>query len=672
MASAIAAYSRFWMIKLAKQVAVGALGLLLGSCGGGGQAADEPAPERVGFDAPSSRTVFASGSARFRIAPPLRDGEQVRCTVNQAVDSTCLTDAGGGAVQFQGLAVGAHQLKVEVRSSAGAVMDTAAQTLQVLQPSVVVFGATPAGITAAIAATRAGQTVALIEPTRWVGGMMSGGLAKTDIGVSGDQVVGGLASEFFERVRALEALRGACTASAPCDSAYDFEPQAAEQTFEQMLAAESRLAVDRSAQLLAVDKSGAQLIAVQTSRGQVTGKVFIDASYEGDLMALAGVPFRVGREARITAAAGDAAQLAEQEDHAGTQRYRLPLGGLRVDPYRTPGDPASGVLPYIEPRPDPLPQEGEADSRVMAYTYRLCVTDDPANRLPFDRPADFDPLNYEATARVAQAWARAGADLAQTMFNPARTVRSRDPAYFKYDLNGGSTFSSDMTGPALNQAYTTAPEDERARIRQAYRSYVQGLLYAWRTDPRFGPLNAKVDRFGFCRDEFVDRGGWPHQLYVRIARRMVGEYVINENDLMQNGRRAPIADGVGFGYYNIDMHTHRYFVAPTTWAGETLRRDALMIEGFLIVHFPADRPYPVSYRALVPKAEHALNLLNPVTLSATQVAYSSLRMEPTFMVLGESAGVAAALAIERGVAVQALDYAGLREKLLSARRRLAQ
>jgi hypothetical protein len=342
---------------------------------------------------------------------------------------------------------------------------------------------------------------------------------------------------------------------------------------------------------------------------------------------------------------------------------------LYVDPYLVPGEPASGTIPVVEPRPAAFPGEGTADSRVMAYTYRWCGTNDPSNRIPFEAPAGFSAARYEASARVAVAWAQTGVDLAVGMFNPAPTVLSSNPAYYKYDLNGGSTFSTDMTAPDMNQAYVLAGEMQREQIREAYRHYIRGLLYFWQTDPRFGSLNGKMASFGYCRDEFADRDGWPHQLYVRMARRMLGEYVMNENDVLQNGRRPPIPDPVGFGAYNADMHTYRYTAAPVDWPDGT-HRDSITIEGFRIVPLPKDGPYPVSYRALVPHAADATNLLNPVTLSATHVAYSSLRMEPTFMILGESAGVAAALAIETQQNVQALDYGVLRQRLLQRGQRL--
>ena len=535
-------------------------------------------------------------------------------------------------------------------------------------PKIVVFGATPAGISAAVAAARAGQTAVVLEPTRFVGGMMSGGLTKTDLGPRGHEIIGGFAHEFLQRLRNIHMASGACAAQR-CPGLYDFEAREAEKLFETVLR-EARVIVERSVQLTAVVKNGARLQSLSTSRGDVAGEVFVDASYEGDLMALAGVPYTIGREPHLLAdPPDDPIQLAMQEDFAGTPRYGIPFSGVYVDPYRVPGDPASGPVPYVEPRPAVFPTVGAGDGRVMAYTYRLCVTDDPSNRIPFTAPPGYDPAQFEASARVAQALAARGVDLAQRMFNPAVTVASTNRAYYKYDLNGGSTFSIDMTAPDMNQAYVEGDEATRERVRAAYRSYIQGLLYFWQTDPRYGGLNAKIARFGYCRDEFADRDHWPHQLYVRVARRMLGEYVMNEADVLQNGRRPPIQDSVGFGAYNIDMHTYRYHVGPVNWP-DGVRRDALVAEGFLIAHAPNDAPYPVSYRALTPRAADAMNLLNPVTLSATNVAYSALRMEPTFMILGQSAGIAAALAVETGQDVQALNYATLRMRLLAAGQKL--
>jgi FAD dependent oxidoreductase len=641
--------------------------LQLAGCGGSEVPFASGAPgeaARVAFEQSQTRTVFPDGSAAFTVSPALAGSEQAVCAVNDVTVDSCMEDADSGAIPYADLRPGIHELSVEIQAADGSTDERAVRSLEVAVASVVVYGATPGGISAAIAAARAGQTVAVLERTRWIGGMMSGGLARTDVGARGEEIIGGLTAEYFERIRDAENARNACPGRQRCRGLHRLEPQVAARVFEEMIA-ESGVILERSARLTGVLSGDAVIRAVETTRGEVAGEVFIDASYEGDLMAMAGVAYRVGREPRRMAdPPDDAIQLSIQEDHAGATEYRVPQG-VFVDPYRIPGEPASGTLPFVEPRPEILPEEGEGDSRVMAYTYRLCVTDDPSNRIPFERPENYDPAQYEASARVAEARVQQGdVNLAEAMFNPAVTLLSRDPAYSKYDLNGGGTFSSDMTAPDLNQLYVEADEAERERIRAAYRDYVRGLLYSWRTDPRFGTLNEKVARFGLCADEFVDSGGWPHQLYVRAARRMVGAYVMNENDVLQNGRRPPISDPVGFGAYSMDSHTTRYFAAPVRWPGGATK-DALVVEGFQVVRIPEFEPYPVPYRALVPRAEDATNLLNPVTLSATHMAYSSLRMEPTFMILGEAAGTAAALAIETQESVQSVDYGMLRQRLLA-------
>jgi hypothetical protein len=522
---------------------------------------------------------------------------------------------------------------------------------------VVVFGATPAGITSAVSAARAGRKVVLVEPGSRVGGMMSGGLSNTDTGPRGPEVISGLAGEFFRRVRAIEETRGACLDS--CASSYLFEPQVAEQVFEAMLR-EAAVAVERGAHLFGVEKNGAAIARLRTSRGEVNGDVFIDASYEGDLMELAGVPSRIGREPRRPSAQSGTAPLADQEDNAGVQPRQLPLG-LHLDPYRVPGDAASGLIAFVEPRPDPLPAVGDGDSRVTAYTYRLCVTDDPANRIPFTRPERYAAPDYELHARLAAA-VRPDQDIVRSMFNPARIARSRDKNYFKYDLNSSLTLSTDLTGDGLNQGYVDAPQPRREEIQRTYRDYIQGLLYAMQTEPRFKALHERVSRFGYCADEFTGNRGWPYQFYVRVGRRMAGQYVMNENDVMQNGRRPRISDPVALGTYSLAAHHHRYLAAPVEWP-DGQRRDAVMLEGLLIGRLPNDAPYPISYRALTPRENDARNLLNPVTLSATHVAYSSIRMEPTFMMLGEAAGIAAALSLESKGSVQSVSYPSLRRRL---------
>ena len=521
-----------------------------------------------------------------------------------------------------------------------------------------VYGATPAGVTAAVAAARAGRRVRLLEPGAHVGGMMSGGLSNTDTGPRGPDVISGLAAEFFQRVRRIEEGRGVCLQA--CASSFFFEPHVATRVFEDWLR-EAGIDLQRSVGLLGVEKSGTSIVRLTTSAGTVDGAVFVDASYEGDLMAGAGVPYRIGREARRMAGPGDADALAMQEDHAGVQPRQLPLG-LHLDPYKVPGDASSGTIAYVEPRPSPLPEPGDGDGRVTAYNYRLCVTDDPSNRIAFTRPDGYTPADYDLHARLVAA-APPSVDIVRAMFSPAPMVRSRDPRYNKYDLNSTLTLGTDLTADGLNQGYVEATTARREEIQRIYRRHIQGLLYAWQTEPRFARLHERVSRFGYCADEFTSDGGWPHQFYVRAGRRMTGAYVMNENDVMLNGRRAPVSDPVALGTYSLAAHAHRFLTAPVAWP-DGRQRDAIVFEGLVIARLPNDTPYPISYRALTPRAQDARNLLNPVTLSTTHVAYSSIRMEPTFMMLGEAAGIAAALAAQANVSVQDVSYATLRERLV--------
>ncbi|WP_176256919.1 FAD-dependent oxidoreductase [Derxia lacustris] len=659
------------------QLAGVGLALGLAACGGGGSgSAGTPAAQPtevvpvVAFAAETGRSVLPDGTVAFSVARALASGERLVCLAADAASAACSGSASAGVLSYTGLAVGSHALQVELRDATGTLVARASRSIEIRQPEVVVYGATPGGIAAAVAAARAGRSVALLEATAHVGGMMSGGLTKTDLGVNGLPVIGGFAQEFLSATYAAETAAGRCSANWPCDGRSDFEPHVAERVFEQLIGAEANLTLERGARLTGASRSGSRIAAIATTRGSLAGAVFIDASYEGDLMARAGASYTIGREARTEAAAGDTAALELQEDTAGI-RTALKPSSLIVDPYVVAGDPSSGTLPFVEPKPASLPPVGSADHRVMAYNYRLCVTDDPQSRVPFTRPADYDPARYEGSARVAQALAASGQKLDELMFRPYRTVHAADPNYYKYDLNGGATFSSDMTAADLNQAYTDADEAGRNRIRAAYRSYISGLLYFWQTDPRFGALNAKVARFGLCADEFTDNGNWPYALYVRESRRLQGVYVLNENDLRQNGRRPAIADVIGMGAYDMDSHSARYYAHSVLTADRSRRVDSIVVEGYLILHLPDDRPYPVPYRSLLPRASEVSNLLVVGAPSVTHLALCSIRMEPTFMVLGQSAGIAAAETLRLGTTLHGLPYERLRPLLLAAGQKLS-
>jgi hypothetical protein len=629
------------------------------SCGGGSSGSGTPVVELA---ASSRQSPWTSGTLEFSISPALKTGETMQCSLDGGPSVECGISPAAGRLPYDELAHGDHRLTVTVGDAAS--RRNASANWRVMTPDVVVLGATPAGLMAGIAASRAGRQVVVLEPSRWVGGVIAGGLAKTDIHTGMGIPLGWITQEFFDKARALSVANGNCAAPEDCPFYYDVEPRMAKTAFEQMVAAEPNLWLGLSQRVLSAEKEGARITAVTTGSGRISGSIFIDASYEGDLMAMTGVSHTTAREPRLEVDPGHP-QYGEREDDAGTGAFKPPYG-LFIDPYKVPGDPKSGTIAFVEPQVANPPAPGSGDDRLMAYNYRLCVTDDPTNKVPFTRPADYDAERYEGAARLAMAMAASGRmPLDRLYFNPSPTVRSKNGVHFKHDLNGGSVFSTDMSTPGWNQAYPAASPEERAAIEAAYRSYMQGLIYTWQTDPRFGALNAKVARFGLCKDEFVDNGHWSYRLYTRETRRMLGEYVMNQNDLFQNGRRPAVTDSVALGGYNIDSHVRRITVAPRSISGAP-PREMVVFEGFLVVHIPDERMYPISYRSLVPRRTEVTNLLNPVTLSMTSVGYASARMEPTFMMLGQAAGVAANLALETGDAVQDVDLRELQRRFASA------
>lgn len=482
---------------------------------------------------------------------------------------------------------------------------------------VVVYGGTSGGVVAAIKAARLGRTVVLIEPGRHLGGLTASGLGATDIG--NKAAIGGLAREFYRRVgRAYGAAE-----------AWKFEPHVAEEVFTTWLTESGAEVVlgERLDLRRGVRKRGPRIreIVMESGRG-FRGGVFIDATYEGDLMAGAGVRYHVGREGNaVYGETLNGVQTAQATHH----QFIRP-----VDPYNVPGDPASGLLPGIDPAGPG--EEGAGDSRVQAYNYRICTTDVPENRRAWVRPADYDPRQYELLLRNFEAgderipWHR--------VMMPNR----------KTDTNNNCAVSTDFIG--ANYGYPEGDYAVRERIERAHRSYQQGLLWTLANSPRVpAAVREEFQTWGLARDEFVDNDNWPYRLYVREARRMVADYVMTQQDC-QGGRVAE--DAVGLAAYTMDSHhVQRYVDAE----GHVRNEGDVQVGGF--------PPYPVSYRAIVPKRGECTNLLVPVCLSASHIAYGSIRMEPVFMVLGESAGTAAVLALEGGVDVQAVPYAALAGRL---------
>jgi len=513
---------------------------------------------------------------------------------------------------------------------------------------VVIYGATSAGVIAAVQARRLGKTAVIVGPDFHLGGLSSGGLGFTDTG--NKAVIGGLSRDFYQRVwryydrpeswkwQKREEYGNKGQGTPAIDGAqrtmWIFEPHVAERVFEDLVS-EYQLRVDRNQWLdrsKGVVKTGGRIVSIAMVSGMVyTGRMFIDATYEGDLMAAAGVDYKVGRESQ--------AEFGEKWNgvQTGVLHHRHHFGVLSkpVSPYVVPGDPTSGTLPRISTA---SPGEyGQADKKVQAYCYRYCVTDHPDNRIAFPKPDGYDPSQYELLLRIYETGWRETFD----KFDP---IPNR-----KTDSNNHGPMSSDNIG--LSYDYPEASYERRREILKEHESYQKGWLYFIANDPRVPKdVQERMQSWGLAKDEFTDNGGWPHQIYVREARRMVGAFVMTENELM---KRRPTPDSIGMGSYTIDSHNVQRYITSEGYVQN---------EGDIGVPLPG--PYEIAYGALVPKAGQADNLIVPVCVSSTHIAFGSIRMEPVFMVLGHSAATAAAIAIDRGVSVQNVPYAELRDRLL--------
>jgi len=486
-----------------------------------------------------------------------------------------------------------------------------------------IYGATSAGVMAAVEAVKLGKTVSLVEPGRHPGGLAASGLGWTDIG--NKAAIGGLSREFFRRL-------GPHYGKA---EAWTFEPHVAEAEFNAFLH-EAGVTVHYQQQLTGVQQTGNRLTEITTQTGDIFhAREFIDASYEGDLMARAGVSYTVGREANATYGETLDGIRARTPDH----QFLVP-----VDPYMQPGDSASGLLPFVQS--GALGQPGAGDRNVQAYNFRLCLTKNPADRLPIPPPAGYDPAKYELLGRYFDALAAAHRPVTLKNFLKLSLV-TRD----KTDLNNNGGFSTDYIG--MNNDYPEGDAAARARYRANLLDYTQGLLTYLATSPRVpASIRAEMQQWGLCRDEFQDTGGWPNQFYVREARRMISGYVMTEQHCRH---QVTAADSVGLAAYTMDSHNCRRLVQDGH------------VENEGDVEVPAAAPYPISYRSIVPRPGQCENLLVPVCLSASHIAYGSIRMEPVFMILGQSAATAAAQAIDESVPVQKVNYAKLRTRLLADR-----
>jgi len=554
-------------------------------------------------------------------------------------------------------------------------VSSAALQAQVVEADLCIFGGTSGGIAAAVQAARMGKSAVLVNPTKYLGGLTTGGLGATDIG--NKAAIGGISRDYYHRLAQHYAREQSWTLETAPDyfakrrggqagasaltgadaTMWTFEPRVAEKVYFQMLA-EAKTPVFLEQRLKSVTKAGPRITEITMENGRVfRAKMFVDATYEGDLLAKAGCSFHVGREANSVY--GET--LNGVRAHTPHHQFTVP-----VDAYVKPGDASSGLLPFIQSGDGGKP--GDGDKATQAYNYRLCFTTDPKNRLPAQKPAampqpkwdallkaannslpvtppaNYDAKQFELLGRYLEALVAANK-------NP-RLAQFWNPIWMpnhKTDINNNGGFSTDFIG--RNYDYPNADYATRARIAKEHEAYIRSFCTFLATDPRVPEdMRREMQSWGPSRDEFLDTDGWSREMYVREARRLVGEYVMSE----KNCRAVEtITDSVGLGAYNMDSHNCQRIV----------KNGKVENEGD--VQVPPMKPYPVSYRSIIPKAAECDNLFVPVCLSSSHIAYGSIRMEPVFMVLGQSAATAAAIAIDDQVPVQKVNYEKLRARLLA-------
>lgn len=513
------------------------------------------------------------------------------------------------------------------------------------QADIIIYGGTSAGVTAAVQAKKMGKSVIVVSPDIHLGGLSSGGLGFTDTG--NKAVIGGLAREFYHRLflhyeqdsawkwqkREEYGNKGQGTPAIDGENRtmWIFEPHAAERVFEDFVR-ENQLEIHRDEWLdrdSGVEKADGKIVSIRTHSGKTyQGKVFIDATYEGDLMASADVTYHVGREANsVYGETWNGVQV-------GVYQHRHYFKDS-ISAYTVPGDSSSGLLPEISS--EPPGKNGQGDSRLQAYNFRMALSRNPDNRVPFAKPENYDPARYELLARVyAAGW--------------KETFDKYDPIpNLKTDTNNHGPFSTDYIGK--NYDYPEASYERRKEIIKEHEAYQKGLMYFLTNDPSVPEdVRKEMANYGLAKDEFKDNGNWPHQIYVREARRMIGAYVMTEHDVL-GAKKVP--QPIGMGSYSLDSHNTQRFVTPGGFVQN---------EGDIGVH--PKQPYSISYGTLVPKKVECSNLLVPVCVSSSHTAFGSIRMEPVFMILGQSAAAAASLAIDGNLSVQDVDYEKLRKVLL--------
>ena len=515
---------------------------------------------------------------------------------------------------------------------------------EVYTADIIIYGGTSAAIIAAVEVVKSGKTVLIVSPEQHLGGLTSGGLGFTDTG--NKAVIGGLSREFYHRVwlhykdaaawnwqnQSDFGNKGQETVAMDGEfrTMWLFEPHVAERVFEDFVK-ENNIKVLRGEWLdrnKGVVKKKGEIISFSTLSGKVfKGKMFIDATYEGDLMAVAGINFHVGREgnAKYNETFNGVQTGVFQHDHHFKSN---------ISPYKIKDDPSSGLLPYISAEP---PGEfGAADKKIQAYCFRMCMTNHPENSVAFPKPDNYDASKYELLLREFNTGRN-------DWFSKFDVLPNK-----KTDTNNHGAFSSDFIG--MNYDYPEADYQRRAEIIKQHYDYQAGLLWFVANDPRVpDAIRTKMASYGLAKDEFKDNNHWPHQIYVRESRRMIGDYITTEHDVMQ---RIETPESIGMGSYHIDSHNTQRYVTSEGYVQN---------EGDIGVKPPG--PYRISYGSIVPKKEECTNLFVPVCVSSSHIAYGSIRMEPVFMILGQSAAVAACLAIDEKCAIQDVSYNQLKKLL---------
>ena len=521
---------------------------------------------------------------------------------------------------------------------------------EVYNADIIIYGGTSAAIIAAVEVVKSGKTVLIVSPEQHLGGLTSGGLGFTDTG--NKAVIGGLSREFYHRVwlhykddaawnwqnQSDFGNKGQGTVAMDGEfrTMWLFEPHVAEKVFEDFVK-ENNIKVLRGEWLdrkMGVVKKKGGIISFSTLSGKVfKGKMFIDATYEGDLMAAAGINFHVGREgnAKYNETFNGVQTGVFQHDHHFKSN---------ISPYKIKDDPSSGLLPYISAEP---PGEfGAADKKIQAYCFRMCMTYHPENSVAFPKPDNYDASNYELLLREFNTGRN-------DWFSKFDVLPNK-----KTDTNNHGAFSSDFIG--MNYDYPEADYQRREEIIKQHYDYQAGLLWFVANDPCVpDAIRTKMATYGLAKDEFTGNNHWPHQIYVRESRQMIGDYITTEHDVMQ---RIETPESIGMGSYHIDSHNTQRYVTSEGYVQN---------EGDIGVKPPG--PYRISYGSIVPKKEECTNLFVPVCVSSSHIAYGSIRMEPVFMILGQSAAVAACLAIDEKCAIQDVSYNQLK-KLLEVRNQI--